>query len=114
MEFDIPPFLTELKDTSNFEIFDDGIPDEINDILSLHFVKTPGATYDGNLIIKITTDPNDWPPLTNSNYQIVYLDITFPDNFTFDENPNLSGNVYSVQNIPFDTEKGYLIDGERG
>ena len=36
-------------------------------------------------------------PLTNSNYQIVYLDITFPDNFTFDENPNLSGNVYSVQ-----------------
>ncbi|HPM10892.1 MAG TPA: hypothetical protein PK941_10660, partial [Paludibacter sp.] len=59
LEFDIPPFLTELKDTSNFEIFDDGIPDEINDILSLHFVKTPGATYDGNLIIKITTDPND-------------------------------------------------------
>lgn len=110
LEFDIPPFLTELKDTSNFEIFDDGIPDEINDILSLHFVKTPGATYDGNLIIKITTDPNDWPPLTNSNYQIVYLDITFPDNFTFDENPNLSGNVYSVQNIPFDIEEGYLIE----
>jgi len=109
LEFDIPPFLTELTGTSNFEIFDDGIPDEINDILSLHLEKKPGTTYNGNLIIKVTTDPIKWPPLKNPNY-LISLDITFPNNFIFEEDTLLDDNVYSVQNIPFDIEEGYLIE----
>ena len=111
MDFDIPTFTSNLTDQSNFVIFDNTMPVEIKKILSLHLEKTPGTTYNENLIIHVTTDPDDLPPLTNSNYQIDNLVITFPDNCIFDENtPNLSGNVYSVQNIPFDTEKGYLIE----
>lgn len=110
IDFDIPTFSSELTDQSNFEIFDNTIPAEIKNISSLHFGKKQGTTYNKNLIIHVTTDPDSLPPLTNSNYQINNLAITFPNNFIFDENPNLLGNVYSVQNIPFDIEEGYLIE----
>ena len=99
-----------LSDNSDFVIFNDEIPVQINDILSLHLEKQPGTPYNKNLIINITIDPKDLQPLENANYQIDYLEIIFPDNFTFEGDPHLTENVYSVQNIPFNVQDGHLIE----
>ena len=105
MDFDVPTFKTTLSGSSNFDINNNTIPEEIKTINTIYFGKDANSPNNTNLVIYIK--PSNLPVMKVSNYKIDNLDITFPNNFVFS---NLSGQTFSASNVTLDPVNGYKVE----
>lgn len=105
MDFDVPTFTTTLSGSSNFDINNNSIPEEIKTINTIYFGKDANSPNNTNLVIYIK--PSNLPVMKVSNYKIDNLNITFPNNFAFS---NLSGQTYSASNVTLDPVNGYKVE----
>ncbi|MEA4981933.1 MAG: DUF4621 domain-containing protein [Paludibacter sp.] len=105
MDFDVPTFKTTLSGSSNFDINNNTIPEEIKTINTIYFGKDANSPNNTNLVIYIK--PSNLPVMKVSNYKIDNLNITFPNNFAFS---NLSGQTFSASNVTLDPVNGYKVE----
>lgn len=105
MDFDVPTFTTTLSGSSNFDINNNTIPEEIKTINKIYFGKDANSPNNTNLVIYIK--PSNLPVMKVSNYKIDNLNITFPNDFAFS---NLSGHTFSASNVTLDPVNGYKVE----
>lgn len=105
MNFQLPDFNTTISGASVFTIAETGLPEQVNKINKIYLEKTAGSALPTNMVIQFV--PSNLPVITNANYKIDQLDITFPLGFAFS---NMAGRTYSVSNIDFNTTTGYKVE----
>jgi hypothetical protein len=103
LDFDVPSLTTSLSGTSPFSI-NNSLPSQVKSINKIYFGKTAGSQLPTNLVIEMK--PSNMPVMKTRDFKINNLNITFPNNFSFN---NLSGKTFTATNATFDPLTGYKI-----
>ncbi|MEA4840400.1 MAG: DUF4621 domain-containing protein [Bacteroidales bacterium] len=102
MKFNIPPIVTDLTGERYFGV-NNSVPSEIDSIKVINLVEDPAK-------ISFELKAPNLPDMENGEIKIDELAITFPKELKLKANPNVNGQVYTLNNLSFTPEDGYKAD----